>query len=85
MSRRLLVVGTSFDFNMTLWYHIDTMVAREWQVYTEVMAEKLVGLMLRLPPDLHGALAAWAREEDRSLNNLLIRLLRRAVSEWRGA
>lgn len=54
-------------------------------MYTEVMAEKVVGLMLRLPPDLHAALTEWAKEEDRSLNNLIVRLLRRAVSEWRGA
>jgi predicted HicB family RNase H-like nuclease len=49
------------------------------------MAEAVVKLFVRLPPDLHGALTAWAREEDRSLNNLLVRLLRRAVEEWRGA
>lgn len=54
-------------------------------MYTEVMAEAVVKLMLRLPPDLHTTLVEWAREEDRSLNNLIIRLLRRAVSEWRGA
>lgn len=52
-------------------------------MYTAVMAEKVVALMFRLPPDLHATLSEWAREEDRSLNNLLIRLLRRAVSEWR--
>lgn len=52
-------------------------------MYTVVMAEKLVGLMLRLPPDLHVALVGWAREEDRSLNNLIVRLLRRAVEERR--
>jgi predicted HicB family RNase H-like nuclease len=49
------------------------------------MAEKLVGLMLRLPPDVHAQLSAWAREEDRSLNNLLIRIVRRALTEWRSA
>lgn len=54
-------------------------------MYTSVMAEALVGLMLRLPPDLHESLKAWAREEDRSLNKLIVRLLRRAVTEWRGA
>ena len=52
-------------------------------MYTAVMAEKLVGLMLRLPEDLHAQLKAWAGEEDRSLNNLIIRLLRRALAEWR--
>lgn len=53
-------------------------------MYTVVMAEALVKLMLRLPPDLHASLVEWAREEDRSLNNLIIRVLRRAISEWRG-
>lgn len=52
-------------------------------MYTALMAEKFVGLMLRLPPDLHSVLSEWAREEERSLNNLLVRLLRRAVTEWR--
>lgn len=59
------------------------MVARGLHMYTSVMAEALVGLMLRLPPDLHESLKAWAREEDRSLNKLIVRLLRRAVTEWR--
>jgi predicted HicB family RNase H-like nuclease len=54
-------------------------------MYTVVMAEAVAKLMLRLPPDLHAQLTEWAREEDRSLNNLIVRLLRRAVSEWRGA
>jgi predicted HicB family RNase H-like nuclease len=54
-------------------------------MYTEVMAEKLVGLMLRLQPDLHAQLVTWAREEGRSLNNLIVWALRRALSEWRDA
>lgn len=52
-------------------------------MYTLVMAEAVVKLMLRLPPDLHAALSEWARDDDRSLNNLIVRLLRRAVTEWR--
>lgn len=52
-------------------------------MYTEVMAERLVGLMLRLQPDLHAALTEWAKEEDRSLNNLITRLLRQALTERR--
>lgn len=48
------------------------------------MAEKLVGLFVRLSPDMHASLTAWAKEEDRSLNNLLVHLLRRALTEWRG-
>jgi predicted HicB family RNase H-like nuclease len=64
---------------MTLWYHVDIMVARELQGYTEVMAEKLVGLMLRLQPDLHTRLVERARAENRSLNNLIATWLRRCV------
>lgn len=52
-------------------------------MYTVAMAELAVKLMLRLPPDVHATLTEWAREEDRSLNNLIVRLLRRAVTEWR--
>jgi predicted HicB family RNase H-like nuclease len=49
------------------------------------MAEAVVRFFVRVPPDLHAQLADWARAEDRSLNNLIVRLLRRAVTEWRGA
>ena len=52
-------------------------------MYTAVMAEKVVSFFVRLPPDLHAGLVAWAKEEDRSLNNLVVRLLRRALEEWR--
>lgn len=51
--------------------------------YTLVMAEAVVRFFVRLPDDLHAQLTAWAKEEDRSLNNLIVRLLRRAVAEWR--
>lgn len=51
--------------------------------YTLVMAEAVTRLILRLPPDVHGPLVEWAKEEDRSLNNLIVRLLRRALTEWR--
>jgi predicted HicB family RNase H-like nuclease len=52
-------------------------------MYTAVMAEKVVSFFVRLSPDLHAQLKEWADEEDRSLNNLIVRLLRRAVAEWR--
>lgn len=59
------------------------MVARGLHMYTAVMAEKVVSFFVRLSPDLHAQLKEWADEEDRSLNNLIVRLLRRAVAEWR--
>lgn len=52
-------------------------------MHTLVMADKVIRLILRLPEDLHAPLTAWAKEEDRSLNNLIVRLLRRAITEWR--
>lgn len=50
-------------------------------MYTTVMAEKVVSFFVRLPPDLHAQLKNWAEDEDRSLNKLIVRLLRRAVAE----
>ena len=54
-------------------------------MYTEAMAEAVVRFFVRLPDDLHAQLKTWAEEEDRSLNNLIVRLLRRAVGDRRGA
>jgi hypothetical protein len=53
--------------------------------YTLAMAEKITRLILRLPDDVHAALTEWAREEERSLNGHILYLLRRALSERRGA
>lgn len=52
-------------------------------MYTALMAEAIIRLVLRLPSDLHAALAAWAKDEDRSLNAQIVRVLRQAV-ESRG-
>jgi len=49
-------------------------------IYTEDVAEN-VKKLLRLPPDVMGQLTAWANEEDRSVNNLIVHLLRRALAE----
>ncbi len=48
-------------------------------MYTAVMAEAVVKLMLRLQPDLHARLVERARAENRSLNNLIVTWLRRGV------
>lgn len=53
--------------------------------YTVLMAEAVARFILRVPADLHEALTAWAREEERSLNAQIVYLLRRAVAERRGA
>jgi len=43
----------------------------------------VVRFLLRLPPDLHDQLKAWAEEEERSLHAQIIYALRRALREWR--
>lgn len=52
--------------------------------YPTVMAEAVVRLILRLPPSLHAALSAWAKEERRSLNGHIVYLLEQAVRNRRG-
>ena len=48
-------------------------------------AEPTVNLTLRLPRSLHAAAAALAAREDRTLNDLVVHLLRRAseLDDWR--
>ena len=46
-----------------------------------------VNMLLRLPPDLHANLAAWAADQDRSLHAHVVHLLRKAefdheVARW---
>jgi predicted HicB family RNase H-like nuclease len=50
-------------------------------MYTGLMAEKMVGLFVRLAPDLHASLVARARQDNRSLNNLIVTWLRRGLEE----
>ena len=50
-------------------------------MYTSAVAEKVVGLFVRLAPDLHAGLVARARADNRSLNNLIVTWLRRALEE----
>lgn len=52
-------------------------------VYPVLMAEAVARFILRLPSDLHSALTEWAKEEERSLNQHIVYLLRRALSERR--
>lgn len=37
--------------------------------------------LLRIPPDVDAALCEWAAEEDRSVNSLMVHLLRLAIRE----
>lgn len=53
--------------------------------YTLVMAEAVARFILRLPTDMHVALTEWAREEERSLNQHIVYLLRRALADRRRA
>lgn len=43
------------------------------------MPKEYVTMNLRLPPELHAALKKVADKEGRSLNNLIVYLLRKAV------
>ena len=47
-----------------------------WCLVTETPE---IRVTLRLPPDLHAALQALARRDDRSLNRQIVALLRQAV------
>jgi len=49
------------------------------------MVEAVTRFILRLPKDVHDALTAWAKEEERSLNAHILYLLRRALADRRGA
>ena len=49
-------------------------------LYTPVMAE-VVRRLLRIPPDVDAALCEWAAEEDRSVNSLMVHLLRLAIRD----
>ena len=46
--------------------------------------KQVVTFLLRLPPELHEELRQWAEQEGRSLHNLVLWVLRRALREWRG-
>lgn len=50
-------------------------------MHTLVMAEAVIRLFVRLPPDLHHRLVERAREDNRSLNNLIVTWLRRCIAE----
>ncbi len=43
------------------------------------IAKVIVQFMLRLPPDVHGKLSAWANKEDRSLHAQILYILKRAI------
>lgn len=43
--------------------------------------QAITGLRLRLPSDLHLELTDWAAKSDRSLNRLIVRILRQAVEK----
>lgn len=43
----------------------------------------VIRFLLRLPPDVHEELKAWADREERSLHAQILYVLRRALREWR--
>lgn len=48
------------------------------------MAERKC-ILLRLDPAVHGALARWARDDQRSTNAQIVHLLHRALAEAENA
>lgn len=46
------------------------------------MRDKIVRFALRLSPELHEQLKAWAEQEERSLHAQIIYVLRKALREW---
>lgn len=50
-------------------------------IYAGPMTDSNSRYLLRIPADLREKLEQWASEDDRSLNSLVIHLLRRAVSQ----
>lgn len=49
----------------------------------EYVMGEILRFVLRLPPELHEELKAWAEDEERSLHAQIIYVLRRALKEWR--
>lgn len=50
-------------------------------IYTRYMATVMASKLLRLPADVLAELTEWAGEDDRSVNSLIVHLLRRALRE----
>lgn len=46
------------------------------------MADAEKKMSLRLPVDIHAALSQMADEQDRSLHNMIIVILRQAINQW---
>lgn len=42
---------------------------------------EIIRFVLRLPPDIHAALADWAKEEGRSLHGQILYLLRKLLED----
>lgn len=47
------------------------------------MADTEKKFTLRLPEDMHAALNQMADEQDRSLHNMIIVILREAINQWK--
>lgn len=49
-------------------------------MYNACVMSNIVRTELRLPPDLHAVLVALAAQEERSLNQQIVYLLRKAIA-----
>ena len=45
------------------------------------MPESVVNLQLRMPPHLHERLASWAKDDNASLNALVVEILQKAWTD----
>jgi hypothetical protein len=43
----------------------------------------IVKFLIRVPSDVWGEIKAWATDEDRSMNQQVVHILKRALAEWR--
>ena len=48
------------------------------------MPETVVHFQIRMPPDIHERLASWAKADKDSLNQLVVRVLKKAIEHREG-
>jgi predicted HicB family RNase H-like nuclease len=45
------------------------------------MPESVVHFLIRMPPNLHERLASWAKDDNASLNALIVEILQKALMD----
>ena len=49
------------------------------------MPESVVHFQIRMPPPLHERLASWAKDDNASLNALVVEILQKALTDHESA